>query len=233
MRDEHLGARPRRRRLEELRTECRETRISGLLAEGRVSPALVEASSCTPSTRCASARCWLHAARALPRRAARPRRSRSYRRYAERLDDDLGLDPGAELRDLQARDAATGPALGGVAAAPQLEGRTQLQTPSTPRDRRRRSRRREPATPAARIDARRPRARDRDHRPARWTTSRTGTCAGSILTGPAGIGKSRLAEECCARMRSRRGARGLGALPEEDGVAGVVADPPDRPRARW
>ena len=86
--------------LEELRTECRELAISASLATGRVAPALVAAQQLRAAQPLRDRACWLHLL-ALHRAGRSPEALDEYRAYARRLDDELGLEPGPELRELE------------------------------------------------------------------------------------------------------------------------------------
>ena len=154
-----------------------------------------------------------------PRPGARPTRSTCCARCATVLADELGLEPGAELRDLQTARAAPGPGPGlgrpGAGAAG-AAGRPSP-PPAPTRD----------APPVGQPAAAWPLVgRDRGARGPgrrRSTAAEAGAPAFAVLTGEPGIGKSRLCAELAARGPGpRRSGAGRPLLPGRRRAAAVA-----------
>ena len=198
------------RRLEELRLECAETRVSALLAGGRVAEALAAAGSLTTADPWRERGVWL-AMIALYRAGRAPEALELFRDHADRLDTELGLEPGEPLRSLQLSILRQDPALAAWPRPPEWSGAEPVPVPAS-----------EPAPPVAPAPEPRRRAvrgsRARDHRAGGIA------CRGArrrvplvLLTGPAGIGKTRLADEAVAQARALGGGEIWARCPEEDG----------------
>ncbi len=203
--------------VDEVRTECRETRITALLALGRVSPALVEAAQLCDEFPYRDRTCWLRML-ALHRAGRSPESLEWFRAHAERLDTELGLEPGTELRALQAAVLRHDPGLAAWPRTPGWTGAEQVPIPVAPSS--------NPDVPVSGDSAAEGEAgrvfvgRDRENRvigrmlddvlggSARWLA----------LTGPAGIGKTRVAEECAARTVAAGGSAVWARCPEDDGA---------------
>ena len=193
------GSRRTRRGVDELRTECLDNRITALLALGRVPPALAEAARLRAADPLSDRGCWLqmlalyragraaggagglHAACPRARRRAR---AGAGRRAARPADGDPasgaragGVAPpaGVDGRRRGGHAASTVPA--GAPAA----GRSAARAPLVGRER-------ELATVA-----------ERSRRVA------AGATRWLVLSGPPGIGKTRLAEEVAARVAAAGG----------------------------
>jgi DNA-binding SARP family transcriptional activator len=200
--------RPEADALEELRTECRETQITALLALGRMAPALVAAAELRADQPLRDRACWLHVV-ALHRAGRSPEALEQYRLYAERLDAELGLEPGLELRELQVAVLRHDPALAGWPRPAGWTGATRIETPA-------------PAAATVRDDeADGDPLVGRDAEAAVLDAVLAEAAAGEprwlLLTGGAGIGKTRLAEELARRTRAAGGADAWARCPEEDG----------------
>ena len=113
-------------------------------------------------------------ARALPLRAARSEALEHYAAVRRRLDEELGLEPGPALRELQQRDPPAGSG-----------ARRRRARPTT-------------ALPAARRRRTRSSAASASSRSSR-RSSRAGRCGSLVLTGAGGSGKTRLALEAARR----------------------------------
>ncbi|CAN5213608.1 BTAD domain-containing putative transcriptional regulator [soil metagenome] len=182
--------------VDELRAECRENRVTALLALGRSAEALTEAARLRADDYLRDRACWLLML-ALYRSGRGPEALETYTAHAAHLDAELGLEPGAELRDLQTAILRQSPELAAWPRSPAWTGAEDL------------------ASPAAVAPAAEPPASSRRvliGRRREWATvSRLldETAAGStrwlVLTGPPGIGKTRLAEEAAARVAAAGG----------------------------
>ena len=202
-------------RFDELRAELRELRVSALLAGARVLPALVEAQSLRAEQPLRDRACWLHVL-ALYRAGRTPEALEELRRHAVRLDDELGLEPGAELRELELAILRQEPALAAWPRSPGWRGAAEVRTPRPQAE----------AAPPPAAEAVAPRrgdglvgrAREAEEIDRMLDEARSVGVRALVLTGPAGIGKTRLAEELLARGRDL-GFRDVWArCPEEEGV---------------
>ncbi|RVW10024.1 transcriptional regulator [Prescottella agglutinans] len=202
---------------DEVRTECRETRITALLALGRIPPALVEAAQLCSEFPYRDRTCWLRML-ALHRAGRSSEALGWFRSHVDRLDAELGLAPGTELRALQSAILRHDP---GLAAWPRTPGWTGAEQVPLP------------VSQSSSADA--PGAGDAvgEEGTVRVFVGRRGetlviermlddVLAGSTrwlaLTGPAGIGKTRLAEECAARTVAVGGTAVWARCPEDDGA---------------
>ncbi|MFE4499784.1 BTAD domain-containing putative transcriptional regulator [Rhodococcus sp. NPDC056743] len=195
---------------EEVRTECRETRITALLALGRLAPALVEAAQLCSEYPFRDRTCWLRMV-ALHQAGRSPEALEQFHSHASLLDAELGLKPGGELTALQGAILRHEPGLAAWPRVPEWTGAEQVPAPNAPPI---------PAPNPEPLPTRLFFGRDAqssiaatmldDVRRAlpRWLT----------LTGPAGIGKTRLAEECAARTASAHGRAVWARCPEDDGA---------------
>ncbi|WP_382308278.1 BTAD domain-containing putative transcriptional regulator [Herbiconiux sp. UC225_62] len=180
-----------RDRLEPLRAECREHLVAALLALGQPAAALAEADEGHRSEPLRERSVWL-----LMLCLYRVGRSVDaldlFRAHAAELDDELGLEPAAALRDLQTAilrqdrsldrwpDAAAG-------AGPERELEDTVPTREGPA----------PEAPAPRSTADPTDFVGREGELSAIDTvlESLGSTRWLVLTGPAGIGKTRLAEE--------------------------------------
>lgn len=188
------------RALDELRLECREIRVTALLAEARLAQALVAAQELRDEDPLRERATWLTMI-ALYRSQRGPEALEAYREHAERLAD-LGLDPGEELRALQVSILRQEPALAAWPHKPGWTGAPEVASPV-------------PAPAVAPIpvaDGLVGRERETAMIDAFLAESARGVRS-LVLTGAAGIGKTRLAEEVVARAPAHVWAR----CPEEAG----------------
>ncbi|WP_433604680.1 BTAD domain-containing putative transcriptional regulator [Prescottella agglutinans] len=202
---------------DEVRIECRETRITALLALGRVQPALVEAAQLCSEFPYRDRTCWLRML-ALHRAGRSSEALEWFRSHVDRLDAELGLEPGTELRALQSAILRHDP---GLAAWPRTPGWTGAEQVPLP------------VSQSVNADA--PAAGDAVGKveTGRVFVGRRGetrmiermlddVLVGSTrwlaLTGPAGIGKTRVAEECAARTVAAGGTAVWARCPEDDGA---------------
>jgi len=195
---------------EEVRTECRETRITALLALGRLAPALVEAAQLCSEYPFRDRTCWLRMV-ALHRAGRSPEALEQFRLHASRLDAELGLEPGGELTALQGAILRHEPGLAAWPRTPGWTGAEQVSVPASPP-----AVAAMPETDSSRLFV----GRDAQTIVADKMLDdvRRGSPRWLILTGPAGIGKTRFAEECSSRTTSIRGATVWARCPEDDGT---------------
>ena len=183
------------------RAACREVLATALLGCDRAAEAVVQATHLLDEEPFAERACWLHVL-ALHRAGRTAEALDAYRAFARRLDEELGLDPGPDLRELQSAvlrqdqallrwplSDATGP------AASSAETERSERSAGVPII----GRARELATIDRMLDA-----------------VRLGGTRWLVLTGPAGIGKTRLAAETAARLPTDVWAR----CPEEESAPG-------------
>jgi DNA-binding SARP family transcriptional activator len=200
--------------LEELRTECRETRVTALLAVGRLAEALAATQALWAEQPRRDRACWLHLV-ALHRAGRSPEALEAYREHAGRLDDELGLEPGSELRELQVAILRQDPAIAAWPRPPGWTGAVALEpapaaAPGTP-----------PAVEAgdrAAAGALVGRRREVEVIARSVADVRGGASRWLVFTGPAGIGKSRLAEELVRQVRGAGGRDVWARCPEDRGA---------------
>ena len=114
---------------EELRRNCLDYRISALLALGRVPAALAASTQLTAADPLSDRGCWLHVL-ALYRSGRTSDALDAYTRHAHLLDEELGLEPGAELRDLQTAILRQAPELAAWPRHPEWTGAVEVVTPT-------------------------------------------------------------------------------------------------------
>lgn len=175
-------------RMAEMRAECLANKVVSLLALGRVGPALTEVSRLREHDPLADRGCRLQML-ALYRAGRAAEALEMYTRHARVLADELGLEPGPELRALQTAVLRQEPELAGWPRSPEWTGATTVPQPG-------------PVTvTAAPVDTAANRAAliGRGRELARAAEVLTRVTAGAtrwlVLSGPPGIGKTRLAEE--------------------------------------
>ncbi|MCB9440314.1 MAG: AAA family ATPase [Mycolicibacterium sp.] len=219
-------------RVDELRTECTETRIAAMLALGRTTEALTGALALRADQPLRDRACWLHMLAAY--RAGRTAEAMdAYTDYARHLDTELGLTPGPELRELQTLILAQSPELATWPRPSAWTGATDVQAPVIDPP--------ELPSPEPTTGALVGRERELPVITALLDDIDAGDTSWLVLTGPPGIGKTRLAEEAAARGNApviwvdcpdesgtppwwpmRRLVRALGADADE-----ILAVPPD------
>ena len=174
-------------RVAELRAECLEHRVTALLALGRVSEALADAGALRGLEPLRDRACWLHML-TLYRAGRGAEALEVYAGHAAHLDAELGLDPGPELRELQTAILRQSPELAAWPRRPAWTGAQGVHTPEanavaeTGPD----------FTAGSSLVG-------RDRESAVMARLLADAAAGAtrwlVLTGPPGIGKTRLAEE--------------------------------------
>ncbi|ORM32882.1 AfsR/SARP family transcriptional regulator [Williamsia sp. 1135] len=199
------------RGLEEIRSDCRENRITALLAVNRIADALVEVATLRDAQPFRDRSCWLHML-ALHRAGRSPEALDIFAEHSDRLDAELGLEPGTELRELQSAILRHDPELIAWPRRPGWSGAAELQSPTAVR----------PGNAVDVIAA--PggssivgRGREIEQIDQLLDDVVAGGTRWMILMGPPGIGKTRLAEEAAARLR-QRGGRDVWARSPEEGA---------------
>lgn len=195
---------------EEVRTECRETRITALLALGRLAPALVDAGQLCSEYPFRDRTCWLRMV-ALHQAGRSPEALDEFRVHASRLDTELGLEPGGELTALQGGILRHDPGLAAWPRIPGWSGAGMISVP-TPDS----AVMEGPDVDSARVFV--GRRSELGVVEQMFDQVRTGAPRWLTLTGPAGIGKTRLAEECDARVASIGGVAVWARCVEDDGA---------------
>ncbi|MCV7055066.1 BTAD domain-containing putative transcriptional regulator [Mycolicibacterium gilvum] len=198
-------------RFAEMRTECLAGKVMSLLALGKIPAALTAASQLGALDPLADRGCRLQML-ALYRAGRTADALEVYTRYARRLDAELGLEPGPELRDLQTAVLRQAPELSGWPRSPGWTGAAavtateavpvRLDTVESASHRAPLvGRRRELAAAADVLDRVTAGA-------ARWL----------VLSGPPGIGKTRLAEEIAGLVAAGDGDVVWVNCPDERGT---------------
>ncbi|WP_422748905.1 BTAD domain-containing putative transcriptional regulator [Mycobacterium sp. WMMD1722] len=195
-------------RAEQQRLECLDVRVSALLALSRVPQALTAAADLRSADSLAERGCWLQML-ALYRAGRTSDALDTYARHAQQLDEELGLEPGAALRELQTAILRQAPELAAWPRSPEWTGAEEVAAPAAP--------------PVE--------ARAVDHGSARVALigrERELAVAGGVLadvaagaarwlvfSGPPGIGKTRLAEELVERVSAGGGRAIWVGCPDE------------------
>lgn len=214
--------------LEELRRACRDTRVTALLAAGRIAPAVAEAHELRADQPTRDRGCWLQMI-ALYRDGRSAEALDAYREHAARLDEELGLEPGAELRDLQVGILRQEPALAAWPRSPGWSGASAVATPPSGDGTDAAGTSDTGGTSVAGGADEGPgvhagfgelvgRVREGEILDGVLADARGGAVRWLVLTGPAGIGKTRLAEEVALRIRRDGGTDVWARCPEEDGA---------------
>ena len=197
-------------RIDDLRTECREARITALLALGRTAEALSEADALRADQPLRERVCWLHML-ALYRAGRGPDALQAYTEHANHLDEELGLTPGPELRELQTAVLRQSPELVAWPRSPAWTGAGDVTTPAPDAT----------AAPSADVISRGALiGRDRELGVVTRLLGdvRGGATRWLVCTGPAGIGKTRLAEEAVAQLLDTGGRVVWVSCPDEQGT---------------
>ena len=183
-------------RVTEMRADCLTHRATALLALGKVTAALGDAAQVCSLDPFADRGCRLQML-ALYRAGRAAEALDTYARHARRLDGELGLEPGPELRELQTAVLRQAPELAAWPRPPEWSGAATIPVTT-------------PVTGEAADPVGPPRSAliGRDRELARATEVLARVAAGAtrwlVLSGPPGIGKTRLAEEI-AGLASRAG----------------------------
>ena len=200
--------------LDELRAECHETAVTAMLALDRLAPALAELHRLREAHPLRERACWLQAL-AMHRAGRTSEALDVLRDHARLLDEELGLEPGAELRELQTAMLRQDPALTTWPRTGAAPARAAAPAPADPEPPT------EPETPSSSTLV------GRHHEVAAMRRALDPVAAGTtrwvVLTGPAGIGKTRLAEECGRLVGGGVGGGGdvrevWARCPEDEGV---------------
>jgi DNA-binding SARP family transcriptional activator len=200
------------RSAEDIRSECRETRIGALLALGESAEALAEAQALHAEDPLRERAAWLHML-TLYRSRRTPEALEVFTELSGRLGDELGLEPGAELRELQVSILRQEPALAAWPRTPDWSGASEPAPPAAPASA-------EPDLEVVVADPTRQLiGRERETALIEETiaAAAAGTTQSLLLSGPAGIGKTRLAEELARRTRAAGGREAWARCPEEEG----------------
>lgn len=195
-------------RAEHLRSDCLDARITALLALGRVPQALASVAELRSAAPLADRGCWLHMLTLY--RAGRVTDALDvYTRHARLLDDELGVQPGREVRELQTAILRQAPELAAWPRSPEWTGAGEVPTPAAPAV--------EPE--AAPVGPRRGVLIGRDRELSTAAAVLADVAAGAsrwlVLSGPAGIGKTRLAEEIAASVVADGGDTVWVSCPDE------------------
>lgn len=204
------GARSEARRLGERRAELREAEITGLLGLGRLDEAEERAAALRHDEPLREHGCWLQML-ALHRAGRSSDALDVYRDHARMLRDEFGLEPAPEVRDLRIAILRRAPDLLGW---PEISAQAPVRAHAT-------------AAPAAANPAApgRPsagpafvgRAEERSTVRRLAAGANDGLVRWVVLTGPPGIGKTRLAEEALAEAHTRGFTTVRANCPEDDG----------------
>ena len=204
-----------RARLDELRAVALEDKAVARLALGEHARAAAELEALTTAYPLRE-RLWALRALALVRCGRQADALEALREVRELLGEELGLDPGAELRDLQARILRQDPGVDWSPPRPAAGGAPGSAAPS-------------PSDVAVAPDESTPltamtdwpmlgRERELARLERALATALAGRTACAVVTGEPGIGKSRLCAELAASAR-KRGARVLvGRCSQDDGA---------------
>lgn len=208
-RDEHWVTQDAAR-LDDMRVDCMENRLTALLALGRIQTAVTDAAVLRTADPLRDRGCWLQML-TLYRAGRGPDALDVFTRHAALLDDELGLEPGHELRDLQSAILRQAPELSAWPRSPEWTGAHDVSSPSSAH-----------AQAASALEAPRVELVGRERELATITTmlaaARAGDTRWLICSGPAGIGKTRLAEEAVARMVDAGASTVWVSCPDERGT---------------
>lgn len=218
--DDHPQAVAERARLEEVRTVAIEDRAVAALALGDHGTVAAELEALTAAYPLRE-RLWALRALALTRSGRQADALDVLRQVRDVLADELGLEPGQELRDLQTAVLRQDPALawtppsGGTSAVPARQPAEAAPTPETPAPTPAAPPTQPPTLPAWPLVG-------RDDQLATlvgsWDQAEQGNLTFVSLTGEPGIGKSRLCAELAHVVAERGGRLLLGRCSQDDGA---------------
>jgi DNA-binding SARP family transcriptional activator len=201
---DHPDVTAERARLHQLRASAEELRLLGLLALDEHSSVLSETEAAT-ALQPLRERLWALHALALTRAGRQADALASLRRIRELLADELGLDPGAELRDLEQailrQDTALLEVLPPAAAAPHAGAPTAAAHPPMERAE-------EPATRVA----------ERTVLHELLDRATAGSTEVALLVGEPGIGKSWLLSDLAREAEVRGVTVATGQCSQDDGA---------------
>ncbi|MGZ8178615.1 BTAD domain-containing putative transcriptional regulator [Williamsia sp. SKLECPSW1] len=192
--------------LADLDTEVREHRVAALLATEQITPAIEESTALREANPLRDRSSWLSAV-ALYRAGRAPEALAVLRDHSRRLDEDLGLEPGPELRAIEHSILNHDPELAAWPRRPGWTGAHRTEAPAP-----------EPAeapagdpSPTSLVGRR----REVDVIDRLVEAARAGTTRWAALVGPPGIGKTRLAQHASAATVERGGTVVWARNPEE------------------
>ncbi|MEH3154411.1 MAG: BTAD domain-containing putative transcriptional regulator [Gordonia paraffinivorans] len=182
--------------LAETETDCRENRITALLATEQLTSAVEESTALRERNPLRDRSCWLSAV-SLYRDGRAPDALAVLREHARRLDDELGLEPGPELRAVQQSILTHDPELAAWPRRPGWTGAHGTQVPEAvsqeaaaiP----------ETSSPESLVGRR----REVDVIDRAVAEVRGGTTRWLTFVGPPGIGKTRLAQHASTAAGGR------------------------------
>jgi DNA-binding SARP family transcriptional activator len=197
-------------RVDVMRIECLEHRVTALLALGRVADAVSQAAQLRAADPLRDRGVWLQML-ALYRSGRTAEALEVFSSHAGVLDTDLGLEPGPELRELQTAILRQAPELAAWPRSPEWSGADDVAAPSLP-----------DTQPVDATGSGRSGLIGRRRELSALTRMLDDVGAGAtrwlVLTGPPGIGKTRLAEEAGARGADRGGVVVWVGCPDEAGT---------------
>lgn len=194
-------------RVDELRVECLEHRVTALLALGRVPEAVAQAGELRSVDPLRDRGAWLQML-ALYRAGRAAEALDVFAAHTKVLDNELGLEPGSELRELQIAILRQAPELAAWPRSPEWTGAAEVPAPAV--------------TVAAVTEVPPSGLIGRSREVSAVTRLLDDMLAGDtrwmVLTGPPGIGKTRLAEEAAARGVQRGAQVVWVGCPDERGT---------------
>lgn len=198
-------------RAEQQRVECLDVRVAALLALGRIPQALTAAADLRSADPLADRGCWLQML-TLYRAGRTSDALETYTRHAHLLDEELGIEPGGALRNLQTAILRQAPELAAWPRSPEWSGAVQVVTPAAP----------DAGPVEVRVTTSEPVrgvliGRDRELAVAGGVLAdvAAGAARWLVFSGPPGIGKTRLAEELVERLRVGGGRAIWVSCPDE------------------
>lgn len=199
--------------LEQLRAGAEEARLLGLLALGEHASVLSTTEAAT-GRHPLRERLWAIHALALTRAGRQAEALDALRTVRSVLAEELGLDPGAQLRTLEEAILRQEPALLETMARTTVNGAARPEPSQEPET--------GPSAPTApaepRVGGVLGRTAERDALAALLAATRSGTFGAAQLVGEPGIGKSRLVDDLVTAARDDGVAVGVGRCSEDDGA---------------